>query len=105
MAAPYNPPNKNEDFIFSIQLADMANPGSMKSSPTIAAGDFKVSKDGGALNDLTSLPAVAPAASTWVTISMSATEMNADRVQIQAIDQTSLKEWADWGVCILTTTP
>jgi len=45
MAAPYNPPVKNEDFKVRIALSDYAIPGSYKSSPTIAAGDFKVDKD------------------------------------------------------------
>lgn len=103
MAAPYNPPVKNEDFICYIALDDMANPGSLKANPTIAAGDFKVSKDGGALNDLATLPSVLPAASVWVKITLSATEMNADGVAVQCIDQTTLKEWADKAFCIVTT--
>jgi len=58
MAAPYNPPKKNEDFLVRVALEDMANPGSFKASPTIAAGDFKVSIDGGALANLATLPSV-----------------------------------------------
>ena len=103
MAAPYNPPVKNEDFVIYIALQDYANPGNFKSTPTIAAGDFQVSKDGGAFANLTTLPVVTPAASRWVKISLSATEMNADNVVIQCVDQTSPKEWADDGICILTT--
>ncbi len=68
MAAPYNPPVKNEDFAVRICLADMSTPGSLKSSPTIAAGDFKVDKDGGGLTNLSTLPAVDPAASVLVSI-------------------------------------
>jgi hypothetical protein len=41
MAAPYNPPKKNEDFILYVGLSDMGSAGSLKSNPTIAAGDFK----------------------------------------------------------------
>ena len=33
-------------------MADFNTPGSFKSSPTIAAGDFKVDKDGGGLTNL-----------------------------------------------------
>ena len=103
MAAPYNPPVKNEDFSIQISLEDYSNPGNFKSSPTIAAGDFKVSKDGGALANLSTLPSVAPAASVLVTIALSATEMNADVVSIVCVDQTSPKEWSDLVISIPTT--
>jgi hypothetical protein len=104
MAAPYNPPVKNEDFVCRIALEDYVNPGNFKSSPTIAAGDFQVSKDGGAFANLTTLPTVAPAASEMVTISLSATEMNADNVVVRCKDQTAPKEWVDLIFTILTTT-
>ncbi len=102
MSAPYNPPNKGEDFIVHIALEDAGTPGRFKANPTIAAGDFKVSKDGGALANLTTLPTVEPAGSVWVKISLSATEMTADNVAIQGIDQDG-PEWNDWGICIPTT--
>jgi hypothetical protein len=104
MAAPYNPPKRAEDFICYVTLASMTTPGSMQVNPTIAASDFKVSKDGGALDDLATLPAVTPAASVWVKITLSATEMTADNVSIQGIDQTNPKEWADFTLHIPTVT-
>lgn len=103
MAAPYNPPVKNQDFTFYVALEDYSNPGNFKSSPTIAAGDFQVSKDGGSFANLTTLPSVAPASSEMVAISLSATEMNADNVAIRCKDQTSPKEWADLIINIVTT--
>ena len=103
MAAPYNPPVKGEDFVIQIALSDMAVTGSFKANPTIAAGDFKVSKDGGALANLTTLPSVAPAGSVLVTITLSSTEMNADTVSVVCIDQTATKEWADLAFSIPTT--
>lgn len=103
MAAPYNPPKKNEDFKIRIALEDYANPGNFKSNPTIAAGDFKVSIDGGALANLTTLPSVSPASSIFVEITLSASEMNGDVISVQAIDQTSPKEWADLAFSIPTT--
>jgi hypothetical protein len=103
MAAPYNPPVKNEDFICYIALEDLNVPGNFKSSPTIAAGDFQVSKDGGAFANLTTLPTVGPAASEMVAITLSATEMNADNVVVRCKDQTSPKEWADLIFNIVTT--
>ena len=103
MAAPYNPPDKNQDFIVRVALEDMANPGEFKASPTIAAGDFKVDKDGGGLTNLGTLPSVDPAASRLVKITLSSDEMNADVVTVQCVDQTSPKEWADLIFCIPTT--
>jgi hypothetical protein len=103
MAAPYNPPVKNEDFKVPITLADMAVPGSLKSSPTIAAGDFKVSKDGAAFNNLTTLPVVLPAGSVGVMLELSASEMNADVLLIVGIDQSTPKEWCDFSLGIPTT--
>jgi hypothetical protein len=103
MAAPYNPPVKGEDFIIRIALLDMANPGRFKSSATIAAGDFKVDKDGAGLNNLGTLPAVDPAATKLVKLTLSATEMNADVVTVICSDQTSPPEWGDMVITIPTT--
>lgn len=103
MAAPYNPPKKNEDFLIRISLEDYANPGNFKSSPTLAAGDFKVDKDGGGLSNLSTLPSVSPASSVLVLITLSATEMNADVVTLVCVDQTAPKEWSDLVISIPTT--
>ena len=103
MAAPYNPPVKGEDFQLRVALEDYSSPGNFKSSPTIAAGDWKVSIDGGALNNLATLPSVSPASSIWVLITLSTGEMNGDSIAIQGIDQTAPKEWADFALSIPTT--
>jgi len=100
MAAPYNPPVKNEDFVFAIALEDTASPGRFKSSPTIAAGDFKVDIDGGGFNNLTTLPT---ASGVKVTITLSAAEMNGDVITVTGIDQTATAEWSDFMICIPTT--
>lgn len=84
-------------------LADLAIPGSWKLTPTIAAADFKVSKDGAAFANLATLPSEEPAGSGQVKISLSATEMDADEVVVRGIDQTAVKEWADHGQSFLTT--
>lgn len=103
MAAPWNPPTKGEDFEFPWMLEDYANPGNFKANPTIAAGDFKISKDGGAFSNLTNLPTVSPASGCAIVIVLTSTEMDADKVIVQMIDQTSPKEWADAAVPILTS--
>ena len=103
MAAPYNPPKKGEDCLFRVALCDANDPRSFKSTPTLAAGDFKVDKDGGGLTNLATTPTVSPAATVLVLITLSATEMNADVVTLVCIDQTAPKEWADQVICIPTT--
>lgn len=103
MAAPYNPPVKNEDFVVYITLIDADNNLSFKANPTIASGDFQISKDGGAFANLTTLPTVTPASGVAVKISLSATEMNADNILVTGIDQTDPKEWADFSLSIPTT--
>jgi hypothetical protein len=103
MAAPYNPPVKGEDFILRVSLSDMAVNGRFKSSPTIAAGDFKVDKDGAGVTNLSTLPSVDPAASKLVKITLSSTEMNADVVTVVCSDQTEPPEWADLVICIPTS--
>lgn len=103
MAAPYNPPVKNEEFKIRIALEDYIYPGNFKSNPTIAAGDFKVATDDGALTNLGTTPSVSPASSVLVLVELTAAEMNGDVISIVAIDQTSPKEWSDFVISIPTT--
>ena len=102
MAGPYNPPKKGKAFVVHIALQDLSNPGSFKANPTIASGDFKVDVDGAGLGNLGTLPTNDPAGSIWVKLSLSTDEMNGDNINIQAIDQTSPKEWADFALCVET---
>ena len=92
--ATYNPPKKNAAFIMYVGLRDQADANLMKANPTLASGDFKVSKDGGSLANLATLPTVTPASGKMVKISLSATEMNADNVTIVCSDAAGA-EWAD----------
>jgi hypothetical protein len=103
MAAPYNPPVKNQDFLIRIALEDYTNPGNFKSSPTIAAGDFKVAVDATALANLGTLPSVSPASTVLVLITLSASEMNGDVITLVGVDQTAPKEWADIVLSIPTS--
>ena len=104
MAAPYNPPVKNEEFKIRVALEDYANPGNFKSSPTIASGDFKVAVDSTALANLTTLPTVSPTGTVCVLIELSASEMNGDVITVVGVDQTTPKEWSDIVISIPTTT-
>jgi len=103
MAAPWNPPKRAEDFEFPITMEDYSTPGNFKSNPTLAAGDFKISKDEGAFANLTNLPAVTPASGVQVIVKLTSTEMTADKVLVVWQDQTTPKEWADNALGILTT--
>lgn len=103
MAAPYNPPVKNEDFVIYVGLENLSAPGEFKADPTLASGDVKVKKDNGAFANLGTLPAVDTAGDRVVKVTLTSTEMNADNVVIQFVDQTSPKEWADLIISIPTT--
>ena len=57
--------------LHGYQLVDRAT-GQYKVTPTLAAGDFKIEKDGGAAANLATLPSVAPAAGSSIDIPFSA---------------------------------
>lgn len=97
-----NPPKKNQAFAFTLMLEDAAIPGSFKVNPTIATGDFVVDTDGAGYGNVNA-QAVTPAGAASVKITLSAAQMNGDIITVKAVDQTSPKEWSDWGCCILTT--
>jgi len=95
-------PKKNAEYIMYIGLPDSSDTKLFKASPTIAAGDFKVSTDGGALGNLTSLPTVTPSGGKMVKITLSASEMNGDNVTLVASDAAG-DEWADVMMNIQTS--
>lgn len=102
--ASYEPVIKNgaSGAIFYAGLLDAVIPGALKASPTLAAGDFQISKDGGAFANLGTLPTVTPAAGRAVKFTLSQAETNADNIVIQCVDQTSPKEWVDAFILIQT---
>lgn len=90
----YVTPKKNTAFIFYAGLPSQASPGTFQSNPTLAAGDFKVSIDGGALANLTTLPTVTPASGKMVKFSLSSSEMNGDNITVVCSDAAGA-EWFD----------
>ena len=98
----YVTPKKGVEFIFYAGLPSVASTSIFQSTPTIAAGDFKVSIDGGALNNLATLPAVTPAASKMVKFTLSTSEMNGDNVTVVGSDAAG-GEWKDIIVNIQTS--
>jgi hypothetical protein len=103
MAAPYNPPKKNEDFYFYSSFELYAQPGVVAYPPTIVTGDFKISIDGGSLANLTYPPANPGGYGGTQYFYLTSDEMNGDVITIVGIDQTRPKNWADFFLCILTT--
>lgn len=98
----YVTPKRGAEFIFYISLVSQANTKIMQGTPTIAAGDFKVSTDGGALGNPATLPAVTPAASKMVKVTLSTSEMNGDNVTLVCSDAAGA-EWCDLVVNIQTS--
>ncbi len=91
-------PVKGVAYDFALGLDAVLTTG-FQANPTLAAGDFKISKDYGTFANLATLPIVAPASSTSVKISLSATEMDADKIVVFAQDQAG-DEWNERRVFI-----
>lgn len=99
--ATYFPGKRATAHRFTICLYDQST-GQIKTTPTLAAGDVKVSKDNGALANITTLPTEAPASSGILQVDLSATEMTADLVTVLFRDAAGA-EWNDVAVHIPTT--
>lgn len=90
---------KNTAYIFYAALRQQADTKLFKSTPTLAAGDFKVSIDGAAAANLATLPTVTPAGGVRIKVSLSAAEMNGDNICVVASDAAGA-EWCDevWNI-------
>ena len=82
------------------KLVDRAT-GQYKASPTLASGDVKIEKDGGASANLATLPTVEPAAGTSISIAFSAAEMQCEQAVVTFIDAAGA-EWDDDTIHIFT---
>ena len=87
-------PIKGQAYEFFMSLTDINDPAFFINNPTLAAGDFKVSVDGGALSNLSTLPAVTPIGSSIVKFNLSAIEMSGDKVVVTGKDAAG-EEWGD----------
>ena len=96
------PPLKNSAFSFETALDSQADGDVFQTSVTLAAGDVTVSKDGGAFSNITTLPTEISTTGV-LTVSLSADEMNADRVTVRFHDAAG-DEWKDRLVIIETET-
>lgn len=90
----FNPPIRSQAFRFFVALPSQSNPLVMQANPTLASGDAQVSKDGGTLANLGTLPAVTPASSKLIQVDLSAAEMDADNVTV-VLSDASGAEWCD----------
>ena len=86
--------------LHGYQLVDRAT-GQYKTTPTLASGDFKIEKDGGAAANLATLPTVAPAGGSSLDISFSAAEMQGKLITLRAVDAAGA-EWNDDAIIIAT---
>ena len=96
--ADYAIPKSGVAYIFYGSLVSQADTKLFKSAPTLAAGDFKVSIDGGAFANLATLPTNTPGTFS-VKFSMSAAEMTGDNILVVASDAAGA-EWCDqcWNI-------
>jgi len=89
-------PQRGVAYSFRITLLDTLVPGRIKKTPTIVAGDFKVSLDNGTPTNLTTLPVETPAGSGCVTVSLNSAEMTADKILVLWSDPQF--EWGDGSI-------
>lgn len=94
----YAIPKNGAAYIFYGSLVSQANTKLFQSAPTLAAGDFKVSIDGGAFANLATLPTNTPGTFS-VKFSLSGTEMTGDNILVVASDVAGA-EWCDqnWNI-------
>lgn len=96
------PPKKNAAFVFYVGLISQADTKLLQANPTLAAGDVKVATDDAAPGNLATLPAVDADFTDRVKVSLSAGEMNGDRVTVIFSDAAGA-EWADLLIDIPTS--
>lgn len=93
-------PIKGAVFTFSAVLTSQADTDIFKTTPTLAAGDITVSKDGGNFANIGTLPTQIQTTGV-LPVALTADEMNADRVFVLFHDVAGA-EWQDVGYEIFT---
>ena len=96
------PPKKNAAFVFYVGLVSQADTKLLQANPTLAAGDAKVATDDAAPGNLATLPVVDADFTDRVKVSLSAGEMNGDRITVIFSDAAGA-EWADLLIDIPTS--
>ena len=92
-----------QTYTLEFSLEDQGNAGLWKANPTIAAGDFQISVNGGAFSNVDNIPTVTPAAGRRVALVISAAETTAagagGLLYIQGVDAAG-DEWYDVGFSV-----
>lgn len=101
--ASYVPAKYGTEYIFYVGLESVATAGTFQANATLASGDVKLSKNGGTLTNLTTLPTVTPASGKLIKVTLSATEMECDNATVIFSDASG-GEWRDLIVNIQTAT-
>lgn len=99
--ATYVPAKYGTEYIFYVGIESVATAGTFQANATLASGDVKISKDGGTLTNLTTLPTVTPASGKLVKVTLSATEMQCDNATVIFSDSSG-GEWRDLIINIQT---
>ncbi len=100
---PTSPPVKNAIFTFYTCLISQADTDIFQANPTLAAGDVKVSIDGAAFVNITSLPTAIASATKVLSVSLTAAEMNGSTIIILFSDAAG-SEWQDAMIELATET-
>lgn len=95
------PPVKGVAFSFETSLVSVADTDTFQDNPTLAAGDVIVIKDGVKDDNIDTLPTAVTNATRVLSVALSATEMNADRVTVLFHDAAG-DQWQDQLVTIYT---
>lgn len=113
MAAPYNPPEKGEDFLCHIVVQDMNVPGVFLSGVTPATGEFKITVDDGSTYDAVNLATASGGGASYcrqhpnnpllLELYINSTHMNGDVITVTGQDSSDPKEWADFVLTLVTT--
>lgn len=94
------PPKRGTAYTIEIGLVSQVDENIFKTSPTLAAGDVTVSKDGGSFVNIDTLPSEI-GSSGVLTLNLISAEMGADRVVVKFHDVAGA-EWRDLLVIIQT---
>jgi len=87
-------PVRGSIYKFATALVSQADTKLLKSNPTLASGDVKASTDGGSFANLGTLPTVTPSSDRRVQVTLSASEMGGQQVEVAFVDAAGA-EWCD----------
>jgi hypothetical protein len=93
-------PIKNASYTFTVSLISQSDTDVIQPSPTLAAGDVKISIDGGSFANIGTLPTEIESTGV-LEVALTAAEMNGDRIDVLFSDVAG-DEWQDLHIPIFT---